>query len=127
MSFKLSGQNKFMRNVSRIRDSKGPKTYRTALSKILLNVERESIKRTPIDTGHLRRSAAGNSTVYSADKKGAKGIVYYTANYAVWVHERTEMRHTVGEAKYLQNAIADVKRSLPYELAFSLKYGLDLG
>ena len=127
MSVKLSGKDSFMRKVSRLRDVKGPRAYRAALGKILLNVERESIKRTPIDTGNLRRSAAGNATVYSANKKGAKGTVYYTANYAVYVHERTELRHTVGEAKYLQNAIVNVKRKLPFQLSSSLKYGLDMG
>jgi hypothetical protein len=33
--------------------------------------------------------------------------VGYGTDYAVYVHERTEPRHTVGEAKFLEKAVSE--------------------
>lgn len=108
MSFKVTGMKGFKKNLQVIAEKAGSDAYRSSLLKLLIKIEAEAMRRTPVDTGHLRRSAAGNTVVIKADNKGATGVVVFTANYAVYVHERTELRHEVGEAKFLEKAIFHV-------------------
>lgn len=120
-NFKIKGVKELNRKINTIAKDVGPKAYASSLIKIMLSVEAEMIPRTPIDTGNLRRSGAGNATVTKVGPKGAKGMVFYTAKYAVFVHERTELRHDVGEAKFLQNAILSVAPTINKRVASSIK------
>ncbi len=61
----------------------------------------ESVRRTPLKTGHLRESA---QIVLQNDKKGT---VEYNADYAIYVHEILEARHPIGSAKFLELAMKD--------------------
>jgi hypothetical protein len=64
----------------------------------------EAKTRAPIDTGVLR--ASGYVTIPSAtNPKVEIGFGGAAEPYALVQHERTEFRHEVGEAKFLQNAI----------------------
>ena len=54
----------------------------------------------PVDTGRLRDSG----TVVSDSSGAAAG---YTADYAVYVHERTWVAHPSGKAKFLEDAAND--------------------
>lgn len=67
----------------------------------------DSIPRVPVDFGDLRGSGyvtlPENHTVEIGYGGSAKG-------YAVPVHERTELRHEVGEAKYLEKAASAKKK-----------------
>ena len=62
---------------------------------------RDARRRTPFKTGALRRSIyvvrprIGNATTE----------IGYSAPYAIFVHERTELRHSVGQAKFLEVAV----------------------
>ena len=62
-------------------------------------IAREAYERTPIDTGRLRKSLG--LTEVSSD---SSSIVYYDCPYAVYVHERSDAWHDIGEAKFLENA-----------------------
>ena len=65
-----------------------------------LQVQRVSQSRTPVDTSNLKGSA------YT--RKAGGGVeVGYTANYAIFVHENMEARHTNGQAKFLESALRD--------------------
>jgi hypothetical protein len=60
----------------------------------------ESKKVVPVDTGNLRGS--GDWRVEDAGWE-YKGRVFYTANYAIFVHENLDARHRPGKiAKYLE-------------------------
>lgn len=120
-NFKIKGIKSLNRKIGSIKNDVGPKAYASSLIKILLSVEAEMIPRTPIATGKLRRSGTGNATITKVGVNGAKGMVFYTANYAVFVHERTELRHNTGEAKFLQNAILAVAPTINSKLASSIK------
>jgi hypothetical protein len=66
-------------------------------------VHRDAATITPVQFGHLKDS-------YVVDKPKIRGnrlrvLVGYSANYALWVHERTELNHKVGDAKFLTRAI----------------------
>ena len=70
-----------------------------------LFIQRESQKIVPVEFGNLKNSA-GTRVLghgwYSAV------IVYYTASYAVYVHERTELAHKKGKsAKFLEKPIRE--------------------
>jgi hypothetical protein len=62
-------------------------------------------KRTPVDTGALRANV--NMTPYNITSEGGNLNIAYLQEYAPYVHERLELRHRVGEAKFLENAIMD--------------------
>ena len=74
-----------------------------------LFIERESEKRTPVDTGNLK---AG--TYAQLFKKHLQDIVEigYQAHYAPHVHEQVENNHPVGQAKFLEDALKDNERKI---------------
>ncbi|WP_336214385.1 HK97 gp10 family phage protein [Nonomuraea sp. LPB2021202275-12-8] len=60
-----------------------------------------AVELTPKDRGHLRASAE-----VSVDPAALEAAISYNVPYAVYVHERLELRHKVGEAKFLEKAVA---------------------
>ena len=63
-----------------------------------LQVQAQSQRLVPVDTANLKGSA------YT--RKQGQGVeVGYTAAYAPFVHEDLEARHTVGQAKYLEESL----------------------
>jgi hypothetical protein len=60
-------------------------------------VKEEAVRRCPIDTGALRKSAR-------VKIRGNTGSINFGMSYAIYVHERLDLRHPVGEAKFLENA-----------------------
>ena len=52
----------------------------------------------PVDSGTLRESGRAVSD-------GLVAAVTYTADYAVYVHERLDVYHPDGQAKFLENAL----------------------
>lgn len=117
---KIKGTRALIKNLENIVSS-GQASYRHALSVVLLNIEAESMRRTPVDTGNLRASGAGNARIISSSRNGARGSVSYTADYAIHVHENTDSSHTVGEAKFLENAIKHVVPSIENDIGNSIK------
>lgn len=61
-------------------------------------VEREANKQVPVDLGNLKASS------YTKMIGPLIVQVGYTAEYALHVHEDLEANHTVGNAKFLENA-----------------------
>lgn len=70
--------------------------------KAALLVGRESKIKTPVDTGNLRNSQTVSSGNVGGEPAAA---VAYQAAYAPFVHERVELNHPVGEAKFLEHAV----------------------
>lgn len=60
----------------------------------------QSSARAPIKEGHLK----GSGKLVEIGKPLSVEIGH-TVNYAAAVHERTELRHEQGEAKYMENAV----------------------
>jgi len=82
----------------------------------LLKVKALSIVKTPVDTGNLRQS---HFVDVRKKKRSIEGIIGAIAAYAIFVHEDLEAKHTVGEAKFLENAI---RESAPIILATIAKF-----
>lgn len=75
-------------------------------------------KRTPVKTGALR--ASGTVSEPMVDGKGVYCELRFggaAASYAIFVHERTNARHPVGEAKFLENAVIEGKDKYGGQLA----------
>lgn len=71
------------------------------LAKEILN---EAIRLCPKNTGYL---ASTGKIV----KEGSVYKVVFTASYAVYVHEDLSVKHTSGQAKFLTQAVINVKRA----------------
>lgn len=67
-------------------------------------VKKESQKRCPVRTGRLRRSAFVRSR---GDGWNTRVSVGYSVPYAIYVHERLELLHRNGEAKFLENVFRE--------------------
>jgi len=82
---------------------------RPALTEVTALIQKESMNRTPIRTGNLR--ASHRSAVIRRGLSGWYGVVYLTANYALFVHEAppsTKFRSPWPRGrKYLERAIVD--------------------
>ncbi|MEV4806764.1 hypothetical protein AB0K18_42790 [Nonomuraea sp. NPDC049421] len=59
-----------------------------------------AVELTPKDRGILRASAE-----VSVDPVELEAAISYNTTYAVYVHERLELRHRIGEAKFLEKAM----------------------
>lgn len=105
MAFKLEKFFKF-KIVRKIAKGHG-RGCEVGIKRAALFVQRESQKIVPIDTGHLRGSAGTRSEGSGWD---TKAWVFYTANYAIYVHENLTAAHAPGkQAKYL-TSILDSKK-----------------
>lgn len=63
----------------------------------------KSIREVPVDTGRLRATGFVQEPVIRGT--GVTVMMGYGTNYAVYVHENTTARHTVGKAKFLQHPL----------------------
>lgn len=75
-----------------------PEILEEAMAQEMVDVYKDMMPRIPKDTGALRESAyverLGNGSVE----------VGVSQSYGIFVHERTELHHPVGEAKFLEKA-----------------------
>lgn len=70
-------------------------------------VKPDALERTPVDTGVLRASImVEQPEVDGSTVRCVLGAGGAAAAYALRQHEEVGYRHTVGEAKYLSNALA---------------------
>ena len=108
LSIRFSGLDRL---VSRV-DS-APREIETQLSKALgrsiAMAETESKRRTPVDTGYLRSSIGGAGGYEFV--RGFTAGVGTNVNYAIFVHERTGLRHPVGGAKFMEKGL---QAALPF-------------
>lgn len=125
MGITYLGEKQLKRNLRKLTNVIGPQKY----SKVVLNgviaVENNSARRTPVDTGNLRDSGLGNVKgthgIISSDASGAVGFTANTADYAIYVHERTDLRHENGEAKFLEKALQEEMPKLERKFGMELK------
>ena len=87
----------------------GKATYEE--SQIILG---ESKKQCPVDTGTLR--STGHVTEPKYTKSSVEVQIGYggaAAPYAIYVHERLDLRHKVGKAKFLEDPMKEALPKLP--------------
>ena len=94
-----------------------------ALYQEALVVQKESMKRTPVDTGSLRASHETSPPRWSGDNLEVSiKVGGPAAPYAAPVHERTEVQHDAGTgAKFLENAVHEAAPTLLARVAKRMK------
>lgn len=82
----------------------------------------EAKRRTPVDTGNLRATGHVQGPFWSADGWSVK-LVFGgpAASYAAAVHENLEAFHRVGQAKYLESVILEVRPHLAQRIARAMR------
>jgi hypothetical protein len=141
MTITYLGEKQLKRNLRKLTTVIGPKKYAQIVMRGVIAVENNSARRTPIKSGNLRDSGLGqikvpgveqdNSMVSKkrkgvhgilvADAAGAVGFTANTAEYAIYVHERTELNHITGEAKFLEKALQEEMPKLEKRFGKELK------
>jgi Flp pilus assembly protein CpaB len=98
------------------------KTHAVArgLLKAGLKLQATSQKLVSVDTGALKASAF---TEPSMEPEGPKVIVGYTQRYAIYVHEMIHLKHTVGQAKYLEEPFRTMTKVLSDIILKEVKKG----
>jgi len=81
-----------------------------AMAEFAGEIEAESVKLTPIDTGEQRSRSYTHGPLYDSRTQQYVMVVGYEKDtpaensYAVQLHERVEVHHDVGQAKFLETA-----------------------
>ena len=83
--------------------------------KIAQDILDDSNALVPVDSGNLQRSGE----IYVDNQN--KVQVYYTEDYAIYVHEDLSTNHPNGEAKFLEKSINKNKKKLEKAIAAELK------
>lgn len=121
MSLKYSGVKTLKKNLLKLAKEKGPSAYGKIVLRALVLIENNSAKRTPVDKGHLKLSGLGHSKLLASAPNGAMGYTTNTADYAIYVHERLDLKHTVGEAKFLEKAVNEIKPKIEKKFGAELR------
>jgi len=120
----LEGEKEVLKNLRRLA-VRYPEAAADALYAEGMLIDANMVPRIPVDTGRLRASH------YVAPPKRDGGVLVVEVGvgmkYAVPVHERTELRHTVGEAKYLENALNALSPGMGARLAKRIKDAVEGG
>lgn len=111
-----------MRNLGRVKNG-APRDLERGLVRVAESIIGDAKEITPVDTGALR--ASGHVRKPTRDVRGMKvelGFGGPAVDYAIPVHERTDVRHKPpGQAKFLEKA---VRKHSP-TMADRLRRGLD--
>lgn len=98
-TIKVTGLKKIKAKL-RFTNIKMASDFRRGLGKAAFFLQRKSQEIVPVELGNLKNSA-GMKLIGSG--WGSDAIVYYTAHYAVYVHEIKKARHKAGkEYKFLE-------------------------
>jgi hypothetical protein len=102
IKLEMKGSEEIKRKLLEMRD-KHMEALAAALYQEGFEIWREAVKRAPVEHGVLRNSA------YVAPPEGTENPVVevgFGTKYAVFQHERTELRHPRGgEAKFLERTV----------------------
>lgn len=120
MSFKIEGDKNLVKKLGRLTKSLHS-TYVNIMQKSVLYVKKESQDITPVRTGNLRASARSDAR---STREGAKGEVWYQADYALPVHERTWTKLISGQHKFLEKSVHRNRGRIASIMADGLKRAL---
>ena len=111
MSVEVKGADKLAATLARLAQAL-PAELGRALYQEALVEQKESMRRTPVDTGALR--ASHTTTLPKIDGRNVQVSIEVggpAAPYALYVHEDLEADHPVGQAKFLESTLNE---SRPY-------------
>jgi len=97
MDMQIQGLDSLLALLTRAGDDVADVVH-DSLEEVAFEVLKEAKKKTPVDTGFLQSSG-------EVEMQDDKAIVRFTAEYALPVHERVEVSHANGEAKFLEKGV----------------------
>jgi len=117
----MAAQVKTMADLQAMLARLGPRALKEggrALYQEALIIQAASMRRTPVDTGALRASHETKPPETKAGEVQVRIVVGGpAAPYALFVHERLDVHHPVGEAKFLEKSVLEAAADLPARLA----------
>jgi hypothetical protein len=102
----IRGVDELSKNLKGIVDRFSP-AAQDAVYQIALEIQDLSMDRTPVDRGFLRGSHTTSVNRSRDMVQAIIGVGGPAAPYAIPVHERMDVRHKNGRAKFLQSAMED--------------------
>lgn len=121
INLELKGTKEMRKALRRLGD-RAEFAMKRALTTEAEKVMAKAKRLTPVDTGALRASGHVQPPVVRPGTiEVTLGFGGPSASYAVFVHERTELNHTVGQAKYLEQPVNEAARGLADRLAAELR------
>lgn len=125
MAVRVTGQDEIIRNIKRY-IQQYPEEVGAAIYEEGLALMAVSQPKVPVDTGRLRGSAYVTPPIEQQNNSPLVEVGYGT-DYAIWVHERTELNHTTGEAKFLEKAVNERSGGYTQRIANRTQRNIETG
>ena len=92
--------------MNRVKDlvERFPQAADDAVAAEAFNLQTASMLQVPVDTSRLKNSAITYSEI-GANEGNPTWRVFYGTDYAFYVHERLDVHHPYGKAKYLEDPL----------------------
>lgn len=120
VSFQVKGISKTSAALRRLA-AQAPEAAARGLNLIAEATMTDSKEHTPVQYGRLKASGI---VAEHAEAGKLRARLAYGTEYAVFVHERTRLRHRVGEAKFLERAVMRAARTFARDLADEIRASL---
>ena len=120
-SFELKGVPEVLGTLKKI-EGKLPRNVGRALYEEALIEQKESMARTPVEFGTLRNSHETSFPSYKGDEVSVEiKVGGPAAPYAVAVHERLDVHHKAGQAKFLESTLLGSAKYMLQRIATRLE------
>ena len=123
MSKDIEGLDEALKNLHNL-FGKSPVALEKSLTKVSNHILAEAIQICPVKEGTLRRS--GKVTNLKTTFLEVSNEIRFDTDYAVYVHERLDLHHPVGQAKFLETALNATAPDLAKEVATGYRSELKL-
>lgn len=124
----IKGQDQVQRKLGQLRKKLGPQAFAAGMYAANVDIIRDAKRDAPVDSGTLRNS--GYVTLPSDTSRGSvteAGFGGKAAAYAPVVHERTEISHPKGKAKFFEGSIQANRRKSLRTIARAGRVALERG
>lgn len=124
MNISISGTDKLIAALRRAGDL-APEAMQAAMVDEMDTIIEDAKRRAPVDTGTMRASGV----TLPPSKRGSQIVVEggfggAASDYVIVQHEDTSLRHTHGEAKFLEKPVLERADKLPLHLAVRINAAL---
>lgn len=125
LTIRLTNADRLVSRLTALANEIGVQTVGDALLAEAEIEMTEAKRRTPLDTGALRASGhVGGPYRRNGGVEVVMGFGGPSAPYAIHVHERLDVFHRVGQAKFLESVLLESAPYLPQRVAERIRRGL---
>lgn len=122
----ITGTDEVMRELARLAND-FPEATAAALYEEGVAIEAASVPLVPVDTGRLRATHYTTPPTDSGTALGPVVTVGYGTDYALPVHERMDVHHDTGQAKYLETPLKAAASGFAGRMAARIKRMVEAG